>query len=98
MSINDQKRCLLSVKVIPKSSINALVEYQESILKIKIKAAPEKGKANKELIHFISKILAISSSNIQILKGHGSQSKLLAIDIDYEDMKERIISHLGNGK
>ena len=54
----------LRIKVIPNSNTNEIKEIMtddsgEETIKIKIKAIPEKGKANTELIKFLSKELEI---------------------------------------
>lgn len=70
----------LRVKVIPKSQKNEIVEKMEDgTLKVRIKAAPEKGRANKELIKFLSSELKIPKENIIIISGAKDQLKLLRI-------------------
>ena len=63
------KKDYLRIKVIPKSPKNEVTEIMkdesgEETIKIRIKAIPEKGKANTELIKFLSQELAIPKSNI----------------------------------
>jgi uncharacterized protein (TIGR00251 family) len=70
----------LKIKVIPNSKQNLLVGWEEDVLKIRLKAVPDKGKANDELISFLSKILDIPKNHIQILNGHTSRLKKLQID------------------
>lgn len=69
----------LKVKIAPNSKQNEIIGWFGDQLKIKIAAAPEKGKANKELIRFLSEELGCPSSFISIDKGHTSSSKLLEI-------------------
>jgi len=74
----------LRIKVIPNSSNNEIKEIMtddsgEETIKIKIKAAPEKGKANIELIKFLSKELDIKRSNISIISGKTDRIKLIKI-------------------
>lgn len=71
---------ILQTKITPNSSKNEIIGWFGDQLKIKINAAPEKGLANKELIKFLSKLLGISKSQIQIIKGHTSSSKILSIE------------------
>jgi len=49
------------------------------ICKIRLKSVPEKGKANDELIRFLSDELDISKKYIEILSGTTSQNKTLKI-------------------
>jgi hypothetical protein len=63
------------VKVIPGSRKNQIVGIEETHVKIRIKGAPEKGKANKELIKFLAKIFDIGSSRVEIRSGETSKTK-----------------------
>ena len=73
----------LRIKVIPKSNqtefVEALEEEEGITYKVRLKAAPEKGQANKELISFLSKHLAIPKSNISIISGKTDRLKLIKI-------------------
>lgn len=69
----------LKIKVIPKSPKNEIIENDESFMKIRIKAAPEKGRANAELIKFLSKELKIPKENIVIISGKTERTKLIRI-------------------
>ena len=84
MTINLPKTDYLRIKVIPNSNKNEITEIledenKEKTYKIRIKAAPEKGKANKELIKFLGKKLNINKKNILIISGKTERIKLLRI-------------------
>lgn len=70
---------ILDVKIIPKSSKNEIIGWENDLIKIKIKEIAEKGKANKELINFLSKTFNIAKSNIKIVKGDTSRIKRVEI-------------------
>lgn len=69
------KDSLLKIKVIPNSSRNELVEADGG-LKLYLKAAPEKGKANKEVIKFFKKELGLRA---EIKSGEKSREKVLRV-------------------
>jgi uncharacterized protein (TIGR00251 family) len=70
----------LSVKVLPKSSRNEIVEQQaDGTLRIKVAAAPEKGKANAELCDFLAKEFGVGRSRVAVVSGHTSQRKCVVI-------------------
>jgi len=70
----------LRVKVLPKSPKNEVVDIMDDdTVKIRIKAVPEKGKANKELISFLSKELDLPKTSVQIISGKTDQIKLIKI-------------------
>ena len=65
----------------PRSKANQIVgEMDDGTLKVRIKAIPEKGKANKELIKFLAKEWGISRNDIEIVGGKTDQIKLLKIN------------------
>ena len=53
--------------------------FADGVLQVKVSAPPVKGKANKELIDFLSRILDVGRSQISIIKGHTSQNKVIAV-------------------
>ena len=68
----------IRVKVIPNSSKNHIQLMEDGITyKVKIKAVPEKGKANKELKDFLAKHFKVEKSNISIKSGKQSQIKII---------------------
>lgn len=69
----------LSIKVVPKSSTTAIVGVEGGELKIRVAAPPEDGKANKELIRFLSKVFKVPQRDIQLIKGETSRHKVLLI-------------------
>ncbi|MGB2630209.1 MAG: DUF167 domain-containing protein [Candidatus Omnitrophota bacterium] len=68
----------LRIKVFPKSSRNELVE-KDGILKAYVKAAPDKGKANKALIELIAKEYKVSKSQVRLIKGDTSRNKVIEV-------------------
>lgn len=71
---------LINVKVVPKSSKNAL-EYYNKGIKVKLKSPPVDGKANKELVEYLAKVLGIAKNRIQIEHGETSKTKTIRIEI-----------------
>ncbi len=70
----------LQIKVLPRSNKTEFVERMEDeTLKIRLKALPEKGRANQELIQFLSKELKIQKNEIKIISGVTDQRKLVKI-------------------
>ncbi|MBI5346377.1 MAG: YggU family protein [Chlamydiae bacterium] len=76
---------ILFLKVIPKSSFTQIVGIENEYLKVRIKAQPEKNKANTMLIKFLAKLFDIPASQIKILSGETSRLKkilLISASID----------------
>ena len=52
------------------------------MLKIKIKAPADSGKANKELVSFLAKYLNLKKNQITIIKGHISRQKIVSLEVE----------------
>jgi Uncharacterized conserved protein len=78
--LENKGEAYLAVKVIPGS---AKTEFREIMAgdtyKIAIAAAPEKGKANTELLKFLAKELKVLKSRLVIISGAGERTKLVKI-------------------
>jgi uncharacterized protein (TIGR00251 family) len=71
---------LLPVKVQPGAGRSEVSGFSGGVLQLKIAAPPEKGKANRELIAFLSRLLGVKRSSISIVKGATGRNKLIAIE------------------
>lgn len=83
---NYKDGCLLRTYIIAGSQELKIVgTYGSPIgLKIKLKTPAEKGKANKELIKFLAKILGIPSNKIMIIKGQTHNIKEIYLPVRLE--------------
>lgn len=71
---------ILKVKVITGAKKNEIAGMWQDMIKIKVNAQPEAGKANKACIELLADKLGISKSRIQITKGHSAREKLIQIE------------------
>jgi uncharacterized protein (TIGR00251 family) len=69
----------ISLRVSPNAPRNEVVGFSDGILRVKIAAPPLRGKANRELVAFLSRLLGVSQSSLAIIKGHTSRSKTIAV-------------------
>ena len=82
----------LCIKVNANSSTNLIGTIKNNELIVKLKAVPEKGKANKELINFFSKLLHIPKAEIDIISGKRTNHKIIAFPLNIEPVLKRIIN------
>jgi hypothetical protein len=72
----------INVKISPKSARSEVVgTLADGTLRVKVAAAPEKGKANEELCNVMAKHFGVPRSSVTILAGATSQRKRIRIDI-----------------
>ncbi len=69
----------LEIKVFPKASREEIKE-KDGLLKVYIKAAPDKGKANKAVIDLISREYKVKKSSVKIVKGFTNRNKVVEIE------------------
>lgn len=70
---------LLNLSVQPNAKHDELVSEYGDSLKVRITALPVKNKANKYLLHYLSKIFDIPSSHIKLIKGENQRYKRVKI-------------------
>jgi uncharacterized protein len=70
----------IELKVIPKSSKNEVVGLLDNgALKVKITAAPEKGKANAAICAFLAGEFGVPKKNVRIIRGQTSAVKQVVV-------------------
>ena len=67
------------VRVQPNARKNAVIGFQDDVLRLKIAAPPVEGKANRELIVFLSEVLGVRKSDISIDKGETARRKTVVV-------------------
>ena len=68
------------VKEVPRASKTALAGEFDGAVKVRIASPPVDGAANDELVRFLAKTLGIPKSNVAIVGGASSKSKLIRVE------------------
>jgi uncharacterized protein len=76
----------IEVKVIAGARKRAIM-LEGSLLKVKILSKPLKGKANEELIEYISDTLGIKRKDVAIVAGQRDTRKVVSIPVDEETLR-----------
>ena len=85
----------ISLRVYPNASRNEMLGFTDGVLRVKISAPPIKGKANRELITFLSRLLGVSKDSVNIMRGHTTRNKVVAIDgLSREEVMKRLLLKL----
>lgn len=82
----------LSIKVTPNAKKQRCILSGQGLITIYLTSQPEAGKANKELIAFLSDALNVPKSKIELVQGHISRYKKILIDapLKLEDIYNRL--------
>ncbi len=70
----------LNVRVVPNASKAEVVGWlEEAVLKVKVMAPPEGGRANREVIALIARATGIARREVTIVSGEKSRNKVIAV-------------------
>jgi uncharacterized protein (TIGR00251 family) len=73
-------RVVVTLKVIPKASKNEIAGIlEDGSLRVKVTAAPEKGRANAALCEFLAQQFGVSRRGVTLLRGETSHNKQVEI-------------------
>ncbi|MFC1925030.1 DUF167 domain-containing protein [Chloroflexota bacterium] len=75
----EKEQCRFEVRVQPNAGQNSVTSFQDGVLRVRIAAPPVKGKANQELVEFLSRLLGVNKSSLSIEKGMNSKRKTIAV-------------------
>lgn len=92
-----KKGAALAVRVTPRASRNEVAEVlDDGTIKVRIAAQPADDEANAALLDFMSEILGVPKSRLDIVAGLTGRDKLISVvDMDAETAHQRIVAHLG---
>jgi uncharacterized protein (TIGR00251 family) len=94
---NGQRGSAIAVRVTPRASSNEIVEIlDDGTIKVRLAAPPTDNEANEALIEFLSEILGVPKSQLDIVAGSAGRDKLISVvNMDVETAHQRILAHLG---
>jgi len=70
---------VINVKVQPRSSKKCVAGVQGDALKVKLTAPPVGGAANEQLVEVLAEALGVRKSDIRIVRGGSSKSKVVEV-------------------
>ncbi|XP_056428153.1 UPF0235 protein C15orf40 homolog [Hyla sarda] len=73
---------LISVHAKPGSKLNAITDVTAEAVGVAIAAPPSEGEANAELCRYLSKVLEVKKSEVNLDKGGKSREKIVKISAD----------------
>ncbi len=85
----------LTVRLTPNGGRDAIdgVETDasgERHLKVRVRAVPEKGQANKALVAMLAKAAGVAKSAVSLVSGETQRKKILRIEGDPEEILKRL--------
>jgi len=92
-----QKGSALAVRITPRANRNEIVELlDDGTIKVRLATPPTDEEANQVLLEYLSDILGVPQSKLDIVAGANGRDKLISVvDMDVETAHQRILAHLG---
>ena len=81
----------IKVRVQPRASNNQVIGYREDVLRLRVTAPPEGGKANDAVVSLLAEKLGIGKSRVKIVRGHSSREKVVMVaSLAQEEVRRRL--------
>lgn len=89
----------LQLRVAPGASSPRIVGRHGTAWKVRVTQAPEDGKANAAVVRLLADTLALPARDVEIVSGHASRDKTVALDgIDQAETERRLTRASREGK
>jgi uncharacterized protein len=79
----------LRLRVVPGSTRPGIVGRHGDGWKVRVSAAPERGRANEAVLELLSETLAVPRQDVTLVAGHGARDKVVRLDGIGEDETQR---------
>jgi uncharacterized protein len=91
MSRAESLATLIPVKVVPRASTDEIVGWRAGMLKVRVTAPPQDGRANAATTALLAAALGLRKSAVSIVAGHGSAQKRVAVvGLDRAEIERRL--------
>jgi uncharacterized protein (TIGR00251 family) len=79
------------VHVTPAARQEDIVGWHGGSLRVKVRARPEKGRANQAVLRLLARRLGVAPVNVSIVRGAASRDKLVEVDgLSEEELRARL--------
>lgn len=81
----------LRLRVAPGTSSAGVVGRHGDAWKVRVAAAPERGKANDAVLELLARTLAVPRTNVTLVSGGGSRNKIVELSgIEPDEIERRL--------
>ena len=87
----------LSVRVSPNAPRDEIAGFAEGVLRVRVAAPPEKGKANRELVDLLSRELDIPRSLVRLVSGESARHKVVCVPTSLRPLLVALAERGGRG-
>ena len=82
----------LRLRVTAGASRDAIAGWQGDVLRVRVAAPPERGKANEAVLRLLAAALGVERRRLALVRGATSRDKLVQVDgVEDADLKARLL-------
>lgn len=85
----------INVRVQPRSSRGRVVGFRDGTLRASVTAPAQDGRANAALLELLADTLGLAKSRLNIVRGHTSRDKIVAVEGLTDGDIQRLLEPLG---
>ena len=83
----------LRLKVTPSASRDVVVGWQGDVLRVRVRAPAQRGKANDAVLRLLADALGVERRRLRIVRGETSRQKVVSVDgLDKAEIRARLTS------
>jgi len=81
----------IRLRVTAGASRDAVAGWQDDVLRVRVAAPPQQGKANEAVLRLLATTLGVERRHLRIVRGQTSRDKLIEVDgLDQADIGARL--------
>ena len=85
------KALAIHLRVIPRSSRDRVAEFRDGVLRVRVAAPPEAGRANAAVIALLSQHLGVPRGQLRLVRGAASRDKVVEVEgLDQKELLARL--------
>lgn len=86
----------LRLRVSAGASRRRILGVHGGALKLSVKAPPEKGKANRDVLTLVAETFGLATSDVALVAGESSPDKVVRLPLGLEDAARRWVTGMGH--
>jgi uncharacterized protein (TIGR00251 family) len=93
VSANPTPTAFLAVRVTPSAGRDALLGWQDDVLRLSVAAPAQRGKANEAVLCLLSAAIGLPRDHLRIVRGQTSRRKVIAVQgLDEAEVRARLVA------
>lgn len=88
------RTCTLGVRAQPGAKRAGIAGLWNGLLKLRVAAPPEDGRANDELVALLARVLEVKRGDVELVSGSTARAKRFRIPLSAAEVRARLEPHL----